>query len=106
MQSFMRSSARNTFILSGIALPLLATGYFFRNELFPDHDAPATVTQADTLVPTGDDTLITLIAVGDMMLGTNYPGPEFLPPNGQNILDPLKDILRNADLTFGNLEGT
>jgi poly-gamma-glutamate capsule biosynthesis protein CapA/YwtB (metallophosphatase superfamily) len=106
MQTFMRSSTRNTILLSGLALPLLAAGYFFRKELFPGKNVTADVQTTDTIVPNGDDTLISLIAVGDMMLGTNYPGPEFLPANGQNILDPLKEVLRNADITFGNLEGT
>jgi hypothetical protein len=52
-----------------------------------------------------DDT-ITVIGVGDMMLGTNYPSTSFLPPNdGKDILTPVKNILENADLTFGNMEG-
>lgn len=53
-----------------------------------------------------EDTIITLIAVGDIMLGTNYPSAAYLPANKANILEPVRDILQNADLTFGNLEGT
>ena len=53
-----------------------------------------------------EDSIITLIAVGDIMLGTNYPSAAYLPANKGNILEPVRDILRNADLTFGNLEGT
>lgn len=49
------------------------------------------------------DSLISIIAVGDMMLGSNYPDPNRLP--GRNILDQLKDTLQNADITIGNLEG-
>ncbi len=52
------------------------------------------------------DSILTLIAVGDIMLGTNYPSAAYLPPNKANILEPVRDLLRNADLTFGNLEGT
>jgi len=52
------------------------------------------------------DSILTLIAVGDIMLGTNYPSAAYLPANNGNILAPVRDILRNADLTFGNLEGT
>ncbi len=48
-----------------------------------------------------------VIGVGDMMLGTNYPSPSYLPPdNGRDLLADVKDILRAADVTFGNLEGT
>lgn len=51
------------------------------------------------------DTL-TIVGVGDIMLGTNFPKEHLLPPNrGKNLLDGVKDILQNADLTFGNHEG-
>ncbi len=51
------------------------------------------------------DTL-TMVAVGDMMLGTDYPSKSYLPPNdGKDILKPLENVLKNADITFGNLEG-
>ena len=49
---------------------------------------------------------ISIIGVGDMMLGTNYPSASYLPINdGKDILTPVKYILENADITFGNLEG-
>ncbi len=49
---------------------------------------------------------ITIIGVGDMMLGTNYPSAAYLPPNdGKDLLKPVEEILCDADLTFGNLEG-
>lgn len=48
-----------------------------------------------------------IIGVGDMMLGTNYPSANYLPPNdGKDLLAPVNDILKAADVTFGNLEGT
>ncbi|MEO0339919.1 MAG: CapA family protein [Bacteroidota bacterium] len=51
--------------------------------------------------------LHTIIGVGDMMLGTNYPSASYLPPNGgRDMLADLEDTLKSADLTFGNLEGT
>ncbi|NPA42865.1 MAG: CapA family protein [Chlorobi bacterium] len=52
------------------------------------------------------DTL-TLVAVGDIMLGTNYPAG-YLPPGNdcRPLLEEVKPYLRDADVTFGNLEGT
>jgi len=53
------------------------------------------------------DTL-SVIGVGDIMLGTDYPSSIYLP-GGQDCNPLLKDvsgILRDADITFGNLEGT
>ncbi len=52
---------------------------------------------------------ISIIGVGDMMLGTHYPtSPNYLPKNNDynSLLAPVVDVLRNADLTFGNCEGT
>ncbi|HEY8401445.1 MAG TPA: CapA family protein, partial [Cytophagaceae bacterium] len=50
---------------------------------------------------------ISIIGVGDIMIGTNYPSPKYLPPDdGKNLLAPVADILRDADVTFGNHEGT
>lgn len=52
------------------------------------------------------DTL-SVIGVGDIMIGTNFPSPIYLPPqDGATLLEPVKEILQNADVTFGNLEGT
>lgn len=51
--------------------------------------------------------LYTVVGVGDMMLGTNYPSKNHLPPNGgADLLTDVSHILQNADVTFGNLEGT
>lgn len=55
----------------------------------------------------GEVRLISIIGVGDMMLGTNYPSPSYLPTNGgRDLLTDVEPILQNADVTFGNLEGT
>jgi hypothetical protein len=52
-------------------------------------------------------TPISIIGVGDVMLGSNYPTADLLPPNhGQALLANVQHLLRDADLTFGNLEGT
>ncbi|MEK6780663.1 MAG: CapA family protein [Bacteroidota bacterium] len=49
---------------------------------------------------------VTIIGVGDIMMGSNYPDNAVLPPNdGQFLLEEVGDILRSADLTMGNLEG-
>ena len=58
--------------------------------------------------PAADSTrLLRIVGVGDMMLGTNYPSTSYLPPKGgADLLKDVAPILRDADLTFGNLEGT
>jgi hypothetical protein len=51
------------------------------------------------------DTL-SLIAVGDIMFGSNFPDASHLPPNdGKDLLTDLTSVLSDADITFGNSEG-
>jgi len=51
-------------------------------------------------------TEFTIIGVGDIMLGSNYPFEYLFPKNDANILQNTQNILKNADITVGNLEGT
>lgn len=51
------------------------------------------------------DTL-SIIGVGDIMMGTNYPEDKLPPDDGAFLLKDVEHVLRNADVTFGNLEGT
>src|SRR6185295_8764268 len=45
-------------------------------------------------------------AVGDMMLGNGFPDGSKLPPDdGAHLLDPVADLMRDADITLGNVEG-
>jgi len=48
-----------------------------------------------------------IAAVGDIMLGTSYPDNKTLPSDSIlfNSFKNVSDELRNADVTFGNLEG-
>ena len=62
-------------------------------------------TLPDTTVLTRKDTL-TIIGVGDIMMGTNYPEDRLPPNDGSFLMRDVAPILRDADVTFGNLEGT
>jgi hypothetical protein len=53
-----------------------------------------------------EDSLIEIVAVGDIMLGTNYPHSGHLPASASGLLEPFMSIIQAADLAFGNLEGT
>lgn len=54
-----------------------------------------------------NENLISVIGVGDIMPGSNYPPPGALPPDdGKYLFEEVKDILQDADITCGNLEGT
>jgi poly-gamma-glutamate capsule biosynthesis protein CapA/YwtB (metallophosphatase superfamily) len=50
---------------------------------------------------------VTVIGVGDIMMGSNYPNGGNLPPNnGSQLMKEVADILKSSDVTMGNLEGT
>jgi len=48
---------------------------------------------------------LTIIAVGDIMMGTTYPESLLPPDDGKGIFDGVKGALLGADILFGNLEG-
>ena len=53
-----------------------------------------------------DPSTIKLVAVGDIMMGTNYPSKNYLPKgDGSYLWKEVKEKLVDADITFGNLEG-
>jgi hypothetical protein len=49
---------------------------------------------------------LTVIAVGDIMMGTTYPDYDLPPNNGEDAFTQVRSVLERADLTVGNLEGT
>ncbi len=50
---------------------------------------------------------ISIVMVGDVMLGTNYPEASYLPAgnNCTPLLEPVKAFIREGDIRFCNLEG-
>jgi poly-gamma-glutamate capsule biosynthesis protein CapA/YwtB (metallophosphatase superfamily) len=48
---------------------------------------------------------IVITAVGDIMMGTNYPNESSMPPRDAYLLKPVMDALKKGDVIFGNLEG-
>jgi hypothetical protein len=83
---------------------------------------PSTVTNAPqtpmsdgrTAMPSGQteapeaqtDKSITIAAVGDIMLGTNYPDTKTLPKPDTKLFKNIASFIESADIAFGNLEGT
>ncbi|MEZ4238913.1 MAG: CapA family protein [Myxococcota bacterium] len=63
-------------------------------------DAPKTVRAP---LPAGKT--VRIRAVGDLMIGSDFPEPNYPPDEAAHVFDGVKDLLRDADVTFGNLEG-
>lgn len=49
--------------------------------------------------------VLTVAAVGDVMLGTDFPSNRLPPRDGALLLGDVAPVLRAADIAFGNLEG-
>jgi poly-gamma-glutamate capsule biosynthesis protein CapA/YwtB (metallophosphatase superfamily) len=49
---------------------------------------------------------VSVIGVGDIMMGTNFPEDKLPPQDGAMLMKDVQHILADADVTFGNLEGT
>lgn len=60
--------------------------------------------QSDTLKRASDT--LSIIGVGDIMVGTSYPEDKLPGDDGAFLMKDVEPILRDADVTFGNLEGT
>jgi len=51
------------------------------------------------------ESLITVAAVGDIMMGTDWPKKLLPPDDGRDIFSSVRDDLRGHDIVMGNLEG-
>ncbi|HEY5917897.1 MAG TPA: CapA family protein [Chryseolinea sp.] len=68
-------------------------------------------TASDTTMIASDSVFVkkdtvTVIGVGDIMMGTNYPENKLPENDGGFLMKGVEPYLRDADITFGNLEGT
>ncbi len=69
------------------------------------HSAECNAFPNDTIIA---ERKITITGVGDMMFGTSFPSPKYLPPhdNPLLLLGSFADTLASGDIAFGNLEGS
>jgi hypothetical protein len=68
--------------------------------IIPDAEPPVTAPVEDKSA-----VRLTIAAVGDMMLGTNFPENHLPDDDGVSFLAAVTRLLSAADITFGNLEG-
>jgi poly-gamma-glutamate capsule biosynthesis protein CapA/YwtB (metallophosphatase superfamily) len=62
--------------------------------------------QQDETISTKESKDITIVAVGDIMMGTTFPNSSYLPPKGVDPFEDVRSVLVDGTVTFGNLEGT
>lgn len=101
---------RTTYLILFIAVFILSFNWSNKT---PSAKPLSAQMKTDTVFQKSTDTLvkktadyIDIVAVGDMMLGTNFPDSSTLPPNdGKDLLSAADSLIRNATVSFGNLEG-
>lgn len=71
------------------------------------NDSVSTKDSVSSTLSTSNDSTLTFVGVGDIMMGLNYPdeSPVLPPEDGALIFSDVKAILQDATLTIGNLEG-
>jgi poly-gamma-glutamate capsule biosynthesis protein CapA/YwtB (metallophosphatase superfamily) len=99
----VNSSPLRRLLAAGAALALLAGCAGGPPARSPAH-APAAVAPEPSIPPPTHPGL-TLAAVGDMMLGTDFPENTLPDDDGLSFLDAVTPILQAPDVTFGNMEG-
>ena len=84
----------------------------------PSEKAPETTTghsqervesntaMVDDRLPSPMQEPLHIVAVGDVMLGTDFPKNHLPPDEGKYLLAGVASVLVNADVTFGNFEGS
>ena len=66
-------------------------------------EIPLTKPNTEQKIEQAEEIIIT--AVGDIMMGTNYPSESSMPPRDAFLLRPVTESLKKGDIVFGNLEG-
>lgn len=99
--------ARNSLVWIILCLPGCATppGELPVTPEPPAEAAPAAPKPAAEAETGASRVHLKIAAVGDMMLGTNYPQNHLPDDDGVGFLRHVAPILADADITFGNLEG-
>ena len=66
---------------------------------------PATADATDGSTTTKPGRILSVVAVGDLMLGSDYPVDKLPDDDAAGYLAGVTPVLRSGDITFGNLEG-
>jgi hypothetical protein len=94
------------FLLIGLLLSIGIYAVQLTDSSVASQNVDSLKVQEKKKIVSKDNETITLVAVGDIMMGTNYPSESYLPPKDIKLMDPILEYLKMGDIVFGNLEGT
>ena len=101
----MRAVPRARILAGAASLVLLAGCATQPTAVPPPPAAPAPAAPRTPAIPPPAHPGLTLAAVGDMMLGTDFPENILPDDDGLAFFDAVTPVLSKPDVTFGNLEG-
>jgi len=106
LKLFMKIAKNVAFNLSLLFfLAVVSSCHFGVNSSY-NAEIPSVNAEAKPTPSVDSEIVITIAAVGDIMLGSPFPNDSRMPPNdGADLLKPAESILKSADIAFGNLEG-
>ena len=99
------------YIASGFVFTFLLAGCSITVEQIPKQTVPADVEPvvATPAVPPPETPpapiTLNVMAVGDIMLGTDYPDNRLPDNDGADLMRDIKPVFLQADIVFGNFEG-
>jgi len=96
---------RLRFHASAGALLLVLTGCATQPPAAPPAATPEPAAPAQSALPKPTHPGLTVTAVGDIMMGTDFPENILPDDDGVGFLEAVTPSLTGADVTFGNLEG-
>lgn len=96
------------YILAIASLGLFVVTHFQKSDPAKNH-IRSSKNKSFKTVKTKPDSLfsdtLTLIASGDITMGTDFPSPKYLPPDsGKHLFEGVKDFFKKGDIIFGNME--
>lgn len=103
------SNSSNESAPTQLASPVVTTGLSDASPSPTSTTSPAVQAALPAAAPASPNqaaTTITIKAVGDMILGTNFPNNRLPAQDGQQIFSNIKPFFGGADLVFGNFEST
>ena len=92
-------------VSAGAALLVLLAACATQPPPAPAPPPPAPAAPRASAIPPPTHPGLTLAAVGDMMLGTDFPENILPDDDGLSFFDAVTPLLAAPDVTFGNLEG-
>lgn len=102
----MKTGSKMVSLIAALSAVFIVLACQMKTAAGEERTNTAAVGIAPASTPSPEKDVITIAAVGDIMMGSPYPNDSRMPPNdGADLFKEVTPILSAADIAFGNLEG-